>query len=210
MKLRTVAAAAALVLFLTPSLSAGAGSPYVSGLLGYTIAAKTDAGDLSDISFNDFVSVAAAAGLEYPVSYSRIRFEVELSYRQNEMDEAKFLGTGGGVDGHVSALAVLANAYYGIDTGTTAEPYFLVGGGGSWTSIRDAEFREVKVVDDDGFQFAFQVGGGVGFDLTEKMVLDVGYRYFSTAKSNFEDEDGQSFDFWYRTHTLFAGLRYKF
>jgi opacity protein-like surface antigen len=207
-QLRTIALAAA-VLFL-PSLSLGAPAPYVSGFLGYTGASDSDAGVLEDLELRNFVSFAAAGGVEYPASYARLRFEAELSYRQNELRNAEFLGQKVGLDGHVSALAVLLNAYYGVPLKLGFEPYVLAGAGGALTSFRDAKVRGVKAVDDDQVQWAYQLGAGLGFDLTPRFTVDLQYRYFATSRDRFEDEAEDGFLFRYRTYTVGAGVRWRF
>jgi opacity protein-like surface antigen len=54
-----------------------------------------------------------------------------------------------------------------------------------------------------GTALAYQIGLGVAFQATENVMLDVGYRYFSTGKVDFTGESA-------RNHSVMAGLRVGF
>jgi outer membrane immunogenic protein len=209
---RVVSAVTALFLLL-PAASFAAGLPYVSVLAGYTAATDSDAGDFEDMQFdNAFTSVSgsAALGEEYLLGYGRVRFEAEVSYRRNKIDRVDFQGNEVDADGHVMAVGFMANGYYSMETGTAVLPYVMAGGGGSWTSIQDVKIMGVKAIDDDQGQWAYQLGGGVSFDLSQSLFLDLAYRYFSTSKDSFQDKAKDSFLFRYRTHSFWGGFRYRF
>ena len=209
MRLRSLAVAAALALL--PTLSAAAGNWYVSGFAGYTMAPEEDAGLLEDVSLEDSACGALAVGVERPIrDYARFRVEGEVSYRQSDFDEGQFLGLPVDVEGSVSTVAFLVNLAVDFETGTFVRPYLVAGGGAGWTKIDEMEVRGVTVSDDDLLQYACQIGGGVGLDLTPALALDLGYRYFATSRDEFEDELGDDFFFRYRTHNFLVGLRYRF
>lgn len=92
---------------------------------------------------------------------------------------------------NLSVTTVLGNLYFDIPTETAFVPYLGAGAGYGWTSA-DAGG------DDNGF--AFGLMAGVGIDLTEQLVLDVGYRYRDVMISGDDPSE----------HQLTGGLRLEF
>jgi opacity protein-like surface antigen len=86
----------------------------------------------------------------------------------------------------VSALAALLNAYVEFDG--TVRPY--VGGGigvsrveaSNWRTTRP-DGRTGKRPDADGWNFAWALAGGVGFDVGDTVTLDAGYRYLALGSA---------------------------
>ncbi|MCE9521338.1 MAG: outer membrane beta-barrel protein [Alphaproteobacteria bacterium] len=113
-----------------------------------------------------------------------LRVEVEVAYRQNQVDGDWASTTGGENDSGLldydhSTTSVMANAWYDFDVGGL-KPY--VGGGIGWADV-NVDGNYVGALDpildysDDGF--AWQVGGGINFQVAPNMQLGLGYRYFS-------------------------------
>lgn len=86
----------------------------------------------------------------------------------------------------VSALAALLNAYLEFDG--VVRPY--VGGGigvsrveaTDWRTTRPSG-RTAKRPDAEGWNFAWALAGGVGFDVAENVTLDAGYRYLALGSA---------------------------
>jgi opacity protein-like surface antigen len=57
---------------------------------------------------------------------------------------------------------------------------------------------------------AYQLGGGIDFVLTEHLNLDLGYRFFGTARPKFIESNGQSVKTDYFNHSALIGLRVGF
>jgi opacity protein-like surface antigen len=90
----------------------------------------------------------------------------------------QFSTTTGGVvtDGSISTFAVMANAWIDFDLGMV-KPY--VGGGVG------VAFNEVSVgalLTGQENQLAWQLGGGLNFDVGEKTSLGIGYRYMDAGE----------------------------
>jgi opacity protein-like surface antigen len=154
----------------------------------------------------------AFAGYKLPIGF---RFEVEVTYRRNGLDElidySEFLGTDirENIDGSISSVAYLVNAWYELDLGRGWMPYVGMGLGGATkfldcggSSCMGLERREDKATD-----FALQFGAGLAYALTPKTVLSLDYRYFDSIEA---DLAIVSEDFDYRNHNVVLGLRRHF
>lgn len=86
----------------------------------------------------------------------------------------------------VSALAALLNAYVEFDG--VVRPY--VGGGIGVSHIEATDWRTTrpdgrtgKRPDAEGWNFAWALAGGVGFDVADTVTLDAGYRYLALGSA---------------------------
>jgi opacity protein-like surface antigen len=134
--------------------------------------------------------------------FGAIRIEKELSWRTTKFDYdhlfAETTKDRSRVD--VSVLSLMANAWYDIDTGTRFTPY--IGGGAGVaqvTAIATNTQPDIKGSTDIVTGFAYQVGAGVDYSLTENIIVGLGYRYFATKTE--VDESFQNVN---------IGMRYTF
>ncbi len=86
----------------------------------------------------------------------------------------------------VSALAALLNAYVEFDG--VVRPY--VGGGIGVSRVEATDWRTTrpdgrtgKRPDAEGWNFAWALAGGVGFDVADAVTLDAGYRYLALGSA---------------------------
>ena len=135
-----------------------------------------------------------------------VRLETELTYRYNETDEFQKSN----VDGDITSVALMFNAAVDFVNKTAFTPYVMGGLGAANVAYNDLKSGGVKLLDDNDTVLAYQVGAGCGFHLTEKLGLDLGYRYFSTAKPEVKFEFGAKGKLSYKNHALMLGLRYSF
>lgn len=116
--------------------------------------------------------------------------------------------------GNLSVLAVLANVYWDVPTGMRFRPY--VGGGlgtvrasmhkKARVSLSAAEIAQLPAgaserldgnvltwndKDENRWGFCWQVGAGVGFDLTESLALEAGYRFIHVPSLDFRLFSGE-------------------
>jgi opacity protein-like surface antigen len=133
-------------------------------------------------------------------------------------------GTETSVDtSNFSAFLLLANAYVDLGTWNRITPYVGAGIGGAhvkWDDLRNS----FPGVDDrhsggKGWRFAYALMAGASYCLTDKLDLDVGYRFshinggkmFSYADSSAGGPGaGPGFDRGMNTHEVRGGLRYSF
>lgn len=128
--------------------------------------------------------VGGAVGMSLNQLMGGLRAEVEVAYRENQVDglwtsnTTAPPGTSGTLDIDHSTFSVLANLWYDFDVGGIS-PY--VGGGIGWA---DTEIEGNYLggatgpfsFSDSGF--AWQLGAGINFDVSPNIKLGVGYRYF--------------------------------
>jgi opacity protein-like surface antigen len=88
----------------------------------------------------------------------------------------------------ISALAALLNAYVEFAPAGVVTPY--VGGGIGVSRIEATDWRVTRPdgragrrPDADGWNFAWALAGGVGVEVSERVVLDAGYRYLSLGSA---------------------------
>ncbi len=131
--------------------------------------------------------VGGAIGMSFGHMVSGLRGEVEVAYRQSKLDGIWTTNVGtptnvssGTIDADHSTFSVMANVWYDFDLGGVS-PY--IGGGIGWAETEiDGQLVGDPVGDgpfdfsDNGF--AWQLGGGINFDISPNVKLGVGYRYF--------------------------------
>ena len=201
-KIVVVTVFAVLLAFTTVSYSAD--GPYISGNIG--VAYLTDA-DLTDDIFLPglVITYAYDSGLTYGVAggmdSGNMRLEVEGFYQKNDIDTLTLTGLPPApVTGDTSLLAFLVNGFYDFENDSAFTPFV---GGGIGYGIAS---QTLAGVDFDAVVFVYQVGGGVGFAVSDTVSLDAVYRYIGTTTIEFDATS----EFEYGSHNLLAGVRIYF
>ena len=154
----------------------------------------------------------------------QVRVEGEIGYRRASLDKLSItndagLGTAAGMapltgstsaSGHTTAISAMLNAYYDYDTGSAWRPYIDAGVGAARLSMKNVVTSGVPVVDAYDTVFAYQLGLGLGYEVTKSLTLAVEYRYFTTLDPTFKDAAGTSFNSEFTSHNLSLGIRYRF
>jgi outer membrane protein OmpA-like peptidoglycan-associated protein len=198
---RTVALAALLA-----SMSVGAAHAtegwYGRADVGYSVdgALETDAGDLD---FENDWSGHLGVGRGFANGF---RAEGELGYRSNDIED---------FPGEVTALALMANLYYDFNRDGRWQPYIGVGVGGAQVEV-DGGVGPITF-DSDDTVFAYQGLAGVAVGLSDRLSLDIGYRYFVAPDVGIEAvyDSGEGFDTLeteadYKHQAVTVGLRWQF
>ncbi len=137
-------------------------SLYAGAALGNELEVESGSATFDTDLDDDFV-VGGTLGIRHDLrSYSgALRGEVDVNYQP--------VDGGSGDDGDL--YGVLANAWYDIDTGGPMTPYL---GGGFGLGVVDLPNADSET------GYAYQVGGGLNFDLTPSgdTFVGVGYRYY--------------------------------
>ncbi len=197
-----------LAIFFSSS-AYSAGGLYVSGNIGFAM--------LSDSDLTDSTLPGATITLEYDTGFTlggalgydfnRFRVEGEISYQTNDVDKIGAMGVSFDASGDVSSLAFLINGYFDFVNDTGFIPYLSAGLG-----YAKVEFNDLKVpalsslsAGDDDSVFAYQVGLGVGYAVTEKVTIDVKYRYFATEDPEFDTTEAEI-----ASHNFLFGVRFNF
>jgi OmpA-OmpF porin, OOP family len=176
----------------------------------------------------DFGSTAKA-GYNYRAAVGvyrapQVRVEGEIGYRRAGLDKLSLsndngLGAAAGMGpltgsmtatGRTTALSAMLNAYYDYDTGSAWRPYIDAGIGAARLSMKNVTAGGVPVVDAFDTVFAYQLGLGIGYEVTKSLVLALEYRYFTTLDPTYRDAVGNTFNSEFTSHNLSLGIRYRF
>ncbi len=159
-----------------------------------------------------------------------VRTEVEVSYRENEVDEVSGFGLANGTtrsSGRVRSLGLMANALYDFDLGpgSFVTPYVGLGAGvvrddfdGVRSVSRVAPATAVNIVG-SATSFAYQAIAGAAFPISAVpgLAVTAEYRFLGTLS---DDRDASRVDAGVRrtgsaevdnyNHSLLLGVRYAF
>ncbi len=171
-----------------------------------------------------------------------LRVEGELFFARAEVDKVTYKGVNAGGDpvpglgnvdipitGTADQFGGFASVWYDIDTGSEWIPY--VGGGLGFIRVDQGDLDydsnglaeeiirgqlppgtvpDISTVDT---VFAYHFGAGVGYRLTDNVILQAGYRFQAASDLEFEGENpGGSVrvESSLRAHLLEVGVRYRF
>ncbi len=163
--------------------------------------------------------VAGAVGYEF---VDWVRLEAEVSYRGSDLDTTTLRGSTVFAGDNVTALAGMANVYLQPRRWAPFVPFFGFGVGVARVTF-DGTFLAPNIsaggFRDDDTGFAWQLSGGIGYEIDEHWVLGVEYRYFGLPEDRtFRDvlvDSGTGpfnvqIEYEYQAHNVGAGLRYRF
>ncbi len=229
MQTRLILASAALT--LSASTLAAQTLPdgvYIQGFAGYSQLQDSDfSGSIGggtqsvDTEFDGGFGLGVAVGTEIPAwSNDSIgtRIELELSYRDNDVDAVNFTGNGpgaeGNVSGDVSQTSLFANLLFDFKQGGAITPFVGLGVGATYSDL-DFVYGPGVALDDSDTNFAAQLIAGVAYDISDSTAFTVDARYSrafdvssqrlapnGTSTGTFEDD--------LDTFSLNFGLRYSF
>ncbi len=121
--------------------------------------------------------------------HENIRGELQLSYRQNEVDRMPIKAQRPPAQGNIGLLAIMANGYFDYDLGIGIVPY--VGAGIGWGRLavdvkNKSDFAgplQTNVEGNDSvFAWALMIGGF--YPISESIDLSLGYRYIATTDAD--------------------------
>ena len=137
---------------------------------------------------------------------SGLRFEGELGFRDNDIDD--IAGISGA--GDVSALTIMGNVLYDIDLGGRLTPYVGIGAGLAQVDFDGANPVGGSTVNDDDTAFAYQGIVGAAYEVSDRFKLTLDYRYLAAPNLELMTNSGASADSKYRSHSVMLGLRFSF
>ena len=153
---------------------------------------KTKAAGTYDEDHKDSVwGLRLAAGASTPVKYGKLRTELEFGWNDDAKDSHNsfFKSTSNSynykLENKLSVYATMINVYYDIDTGTKFTPYVGAGLGIAHlknklnvTATTPKVPFPINVSDtEEENHFAWNIGLGMNYALTDNISLDLGYRY---------------------------------
>jgi opacity protein-like surface antigen len=205
------------LLLCGPAWAAHSG-PYAGAFLGanalMTATCNDSLGEF-DLKFNPGLLGSAVVGWDFepgnPEGEGRI--ELEYSHRTNRLDQARFADGVAPAGGNLTADSLLVN-FYGVfhDQDRSWSPYVGAGLGAARIAASDLTVTGGPLSSDSALVFAYQLGLGIDYALTERLSLDLGYRFFSSSRPRFSETNGTApaFKMDYLNHSVVLGLRVGF
>jgi outer membrane protein OmpA-like peptidoglycan-associated protein len=144
-----------------------------------------------------------------------IRTEAEIAYRNSSVDKVKGLNssestTGYDKGGHIGNTSFMGNALYDFATGTRYTPYAGVGIGASMVDAYNIKTVNLRTLDSDRMEFAYQGIVGVAAALDSHWSATADYRYFRTTDASFKSNVGDRATTENASHNIVIGVRYAF
>ena len=204
-----IASCCALPIFFS-SFAYSADGPYLGAIVGVGWLSDSDVTDSTapgmplELSYDSGLKFGAAIGYRF---LDNVRIEGEVSYQQNDVDQTSVFGVSLDSTGEAEGIALLVNGYYDFFNYSNFS-FFLTGGlGYAKVEINDYNIpgSGVPNLSDDDSVFAYQVGLGIGYAVTDKVTLDAKYRYFATEDAEFDTTEVEI-----ASHDLLLGLRFNF
>jgi opacity protein-like surface antigen len=191
---------------------------YLAARLGANWNEETEFGipGLVTNEYDTGINFSGAIGREFDYGGYGMRAELELGYLTNDIDSHTVAGLGnfggGAAFGETNSLYGLANGYIDLgDWGGAFTPYVSAGLGLASVELEGHGVAPAGVVmNDDAVGFAWQIGTGISYDVSDRMALEVGYRFFNVENVDLTSVGGVSSDVDLRSHQVNAGLRYRF
>lgn len=125
--------------------------------------------------------------------FEDVRTELEFSYQRNGLGDfsasGAFAGQPFNSDASFQTATVFGNVWFDLDFlgGDRIKPYI---GGGVGLGVIDANLFDnlgaIQDIDVDGAVFAYQLGFGLNFGITQRLDLGAGYRFrgFASTENN--------------------------
>jgi opacity protein-like surface antigen len=192
MKTFVGAAAAALALLTAPA--AFAQDWYVRGEIGGTVDGNVDVSGVREFELDSGLVVAGALGADLGAG---LRVEGELVYLDSDVDIP-------GASADVQVTGLFANVAYDFATDWPVTPY--VGAGIGWAQTE----HNNPLTRDDDTNFAWQLKGGLGWEMSPGLIIDANYRYLNAPEFEGSRIGGGRVEADTDAHVLSVGLRYKF
>ncbi len=172
---------------------------YFSGNIGFGIRSDSKlTGSAGQFDNDPAFVINGAIGIKLKENF---RVEGEIGYHLNAANR-----TSNGQNFDFSVLSFMGNAYFDIATQSPLKPYLGIGlgfgiAGGSEDSFGSSDSDMVG---------AFQFMAGLGYDISPKMTLTFGYRYFTTSDPDFALPTVGFFETEYTSHDFLFGARFRF
>ena len=178
---------------------------YFAGSLSALVSTDSDFnGSALGTKFRGETEFETGFGLTTAIGYdfgNNLRAELEYGYKVCNVDSYQIGATNVKASDNLNFNSLMVNVLY--DLYVTDTLYWYNGGG--------IGVAQSTIVDEDKFQFAWQLMTGVGFNISENVALTVGYRLFTTVDTiTYTDSTGQIETETPYIHGFETGIKIKF
>ena len=159
-------------------------------------------------------SAGGAAGYDF----GDFRTEAEFSFQSaNFLHDDEIKGDKK-ADDNLTVMAIMANGFFDLDTGTPFVPFIGIGVGAVNLSVKLFPDDKTTTADfeGNGWGFGYQANVGVAYEIVDAVALTLGYKFFGTLETQVTDEnESGAADDQYVKPTLMAhraelGVRFRF
>lgn len=154
-----------------------------------------------DVDFN--AGMLLNGGVGY--NFGNIRAEGVIQYQKNQVNTLTIPGHWADGGGHVTNASFMLNGYYDISPHSKINPFITVGIGVDRVKVEDLSIWSISMGSSDDTVFAWQVGAGLAFAISDKISLDATYRYFGTSTPDFDGVPAEI-----GSNNISLGVRYNF
>lgn len=194
-------AGTAAILALAATANAAQGL-YLGGKLGVAIPAGSDFSDSGytlDVDMDSGIAPALALGYDFG---NNMRLEGELAYQRNDINSVEVLGIVLSAAGDATATTLGVNGYYDFNNEGALTPFITLGLGVAQVEVNNFETYYTYPVSGDDTVLTYKLGAGLGYAVSEKLNLDITYRY-----NGFSDPQFGGTSATYSSHNIYLGLR---
>lgn len=197
-------------------MSTPAGGAYFSGFIGASFPPALDPtqdvappGEQLELDLGTGYSLDGALGYDFG---NGLMIEGQLGFLSSNTGDLSIPGFGitTDTDGRLNVTYAMANAWYGLDIGYGISPFLGGGIGYSWLDVEATYPLSGSPLDDTASAFAWQLGAGAMFDVTDQISVMGRYRYLDTSEFTIQDDDGTDVTGDFNTHIVDIGLKFKF
>jgi opacity protein-like surface antigen len=156
----------------------------------------------------------------YRFSAPNLRTEVEVSYRSTDCSYIKTPAPNPvKLNGAIRTIGATANLWYDVHQFKLAVVPYLGGGLGIASfGISDASLvvsgangpNNQLFNKESTLGFAYQIGGGVSYDVSRHVSIDAGYRYYAVNRTKLTSSTGGVFDLSGANHNAMIMARWNF
>ncbi len=200
-------------------MAAGGGATLITDTTDTPQDVKFGTADAKEADWDlDFgFSAGGAAGYDF----GDFRTEAEFSFQSanfrhgekidNDKDDQK-------ADDNLTVMAIMANGFFDLDTGTPFVPFIGIGVGAVNLSVKlnESEDADAPQFEGSGWGFGYQANVGVAYEIVDAVALTLGYKFFGTLETEVTHvgEEGDDDDMYVKptllAHRAELGVRFRF
>ncbi len=157
---------------------------YIGAGMSYDAPQNWNLDAIKNIKLKDNVGGSGIIGYDW----GRIRTEVELLYRRNGFQDARFGGITAPVTGHLENVTVLANLIYEHPITQRLGVYVGAGAGPAVLTVKDFSSSSwAGNFSRDEITLGYQGVAGLTLSLTKSLSVNLGYRYLGATDLRFRN-----------------------
>ena len=196
-------------------VAAGGGATLITDTTDTPQKGITGSGDEADWDLDFGFSAGGSAGYDF----GDFRTEAEFSFQSANFRHGEEIDNDDEnkkADDNLTVMAILANGFFDLDTGTPFVPFIGIGVGAVNLSVKLAEGDDDPTFEGSGWGFGYQANLGVAYEIVDAVALTLGYKFFGTLETEVTDagDEGDDDDMYVKptllAHRAELGVRFRF